>query len=144
MTDPFNLHRFVAAQEGVYESVRSELRAGLKRGHWMWYIFPQIQGLGRSAMSQTYAIGSRDEAKAYAEHPVLGRRLRECTQLVMAVQGRTATQIFSSPDDLKFRSCMTLFEKSAAESDLFRAALLEYFDGEPDPLTLGILSSEET
>ena len=144
MMDPFNLRRFVVAQDDVFESVLSELRAGIKRGHWMWYIFPQIQGLGRSAMSQTYAIGSRDEARAYAEHQVLGQRLRECTQLVMAVHGRTATQIFSSPDDLKFQSCMTLFEQSATDPALFRAALLDYFDGEPDHLTLHILGREET
>jgi uncharacterized protein (DUF1810 family) len=144
LADSFDLHRFVAAQEGVYESVRSELRAGRKRGHWMWYIFPQIQGLGSSAMARTYAIGSRDEARAYAEHPVLGSRLRECTRLVMAVPGKTAAQIFSSPDDLKFRSSMTLFERSAPEPGVFRAALRQYFDGEPDRLTLDVLSREDT
>src|SRR5437773_10351896 len=110
MTDTFNLQRFIEAQHGSYESVLRELRAGHKRGHWIWYIFPQIEGLGGSAMSHKYAISSQDEAKAYWEHPILGSRLRECTELVLKVEGRTAEQIFPYPDNLKFRSCMTLFE----------------------------------
>jgi uncharacterized protein (DUF1810 family) len=132
----FNLQRFVEAQDRVYQSVLEELRSGHKRGHWMWYVFPQIQGLGESAMSREYAISSRDEARAYSEDPILGARLRECTQLVMAVEGRTAEQIFSSPDNLKFHSCMTLFEQSATEPAIFRTALLKYFGGKPDQLTL--------
>ena len=140
MTDTFNLQRFIKAQDQVYLSVLEELRDGYKRGHWMWYIFPQIQGLGGSAMSHKYAILSQDEAKAYSEHPILGSRLQECTQLVMAVEGRTAEQIFSYPDHLKFRSCMTLFERSATEPSIFRAALLRYFSGKPDNLTLDILN----
>jgi len=139
MTDRFNLHRFVEAQERDYPSVLQELAAGHKRSHWIWYIFPQIEGLGESPMSKKYAISSQEEAKAYSEHPILGPRLRECTQLVMELEGRTATQIFPYPDDLKFRSCMTLFERSASDSALYRAALLKYFAGKGDQLTLDIL-----
>src|SRR5262245_25686412 len=102
-TDRFNLRRFVDAQERKYESVRRELSAGRKRGHWMWYVFPQVQGLGASAMSQEYAISGIEEATAYLENPTLGSRLKECTQLVVDVEGRTAAQIFGYPDDLKFR-----------------------------------------
>lgn len=144
MTDPFQLHRFINAQERDYRSVIEELRSGGKRGHWMWYIFPQIKGLGESAMSYKYAISSQEEARAYSEHTVLGVRLRECTQLVMDVDNRTAEQIFSYPDNLKFRSCMTLFGHSATDPDIFRSALLRYFDGRPDRLTLGILGAELT
>ena len=143
MTDIYNLQRFVDAQDRHYESVLRELRAGEKRGHWMWYIFPQIQGLGQSATSQEYAIKSRHEAKAYWEHSILGQRLRECTQLVLNLEGRTAQQIFSYVDTLKFRSCMTLFERSASDSTIFRAALLKYFRGEPDQLTVEILKNQE-
>src|SRR5215217_2585793 len=132
MTDTFNLHRFVEAQEGVYTCVVQELREGHKRSHWMWYIFPQIVGLGGRSTSKKYAISSQDEATAYLEHPILGARLRECTQLVLNVEGRNAAQIFGYPDDLKFRSCMTLFEISAIDPTIFRAALLKYFDGEGD------------
>jgi uncharacterized protein (DUF1810 family) len=142
MTDVFYLQRFIDAQDRVYQTVLEELRVGDKRGHWMWYIFPQIQGLGGSAMSQEYAISSQDEAKAYSEHPILGARLRECTQLLMAVEDRTAEQIFSYPDSLKFRSSLTLFEHSATEPIIFRAALLKYFDGKPDQTTLDILNRQ--
>ena len=142
MSDGFNLQRFVEAQDRVYQSVLEELRGGHKRGHWMWYIFPQLLGLGGSAMSQEYAISSQDEAKAYWEHSILGARLRECTQLVLAVDARTAEQIFSYPDNLKFRSCMTLFEHSVPEPGIFRAALLRYCGGKPDHLTLDILNSK--
>jgi uncharacterized protein (DUF1810 family) len=139
MAGAFDLERFVQAQERDYAAVLRELKAGRKRSHWIWYVFPQIAGLGASAMSQRYAISSCDEARAYAEHTVLGPRLRECTQLVLDVQGRTVEQIFPDPDDLKFRSCMTLFERCAAEPSLFRAALDRYFGGRPDPRTLEIL-----
>lgn len=142
MTDTYNLQRFIDAQDGRYESVLKELGAGQKRGHWMWYIFPQIQGLGRSATSQEYAIKSRDEANAYWKHSILGPRLRECTELVLKLESRTAQQIFSCPDTLKFRSCMTLFERSATDSPIFRAALLKYFGGQPDQLTLDILKKQ--
>jgi uncharacterized protein (DUF1810 family) len=146
MTDTFNLQRFIEAQDRdrEYESfVLPELRAGGKRSHWMWYIFPQIQGLGGSELSREYAISSQEEGKAYWEHPILGLRLRECTQLVMNVEGRTVNQIFSSPDNLKFCSCMTLFERSATDPTIFRGALLKYFGGKPDQKTLDILKSQQ-
>jgi uncharacterized protein (DUF1810 family) len=139
MPDPFNLQRFVEAQEGVYPRVLDELRRGRKASHWMWFIFPQIRGLGHSAMAQRHAISGRDEAAAYLEHPALGPRLRECTQLVNALGGGTAHAIFGSPDDLKFRSCMTLFASVAADNGIFKDALDKYFSGEPDARTLEIL-----
>jgi uncharacterized protein (DUF1810 family) len=142
LSDRFSLQRFVEAQDRDFESAVQELRAGRKRSHWIWYVFPQIAGLGSSAMSQRYAISSCDEARAYAGHPVLGARLRQCTQLVLDVQGRSADQILPHPDDLKFRSCMTLFERCAADPALFRAALLKYFGGEPDRQTLDILEKQ--
>ena len=139
MTDDYNLQRFLNAQEGVYDTVLDELRSGRKSRHWIWFIFPQITGLGHSGMAQKFAIASLDEAKAYLEHPVLGNRLRECTQLVLNVNGRSAEKIFSSPDNLKFRSCMTLFSTAATDNALFNAALLKYFHGKPDQLTLDLL-----
>lgn len=139
MNDPFNLQRFVDAQDAVYESVLGELRAGRKTSHWMWFVFPQIAGLGFSAMSQRYAIAGRDEAVAYDRHPVLGPRLRECTALVNAVEGRSAHQIFGSPDDMKFRSCMTLFSECADDPQPFRDALQKYFGGEGDEATISKL-----
>lgn len=139
MNNMYELQRFIEAQDQAYKSVLNELRVGQKRGHWMWYMFPQIRGLGITAMSQKYAIESQEEAEAYSEHPILGSRLRECTQLVMNVEGRRAEQIFHYPDNLKFRSCMTLFELSATDNGIFRDALLKYFDGKPDQLTLDIL-----
>jgi uncharacterized protein (DUF1810 family) len=123
--DPFDLQRFVDAQAAVYERVREELKNGRKQSHWMWFIFPQIAGLGHSAMAQRYAISSLDNAKAYLANPVLGPRLRECTRLVLQVVGKSALQILGSPDDMKFRSCM-----------LFRTALEKYFDGVEDSQTL--------
>jgi uncharacterized protein (DUF1810 family) len=142
MVDTHDLQRFVEAQDPVYESVLEELRAGYKYGHWMWYIFPQIQGLGWSMMSKRYAISSKNEAEAYLEHPILGPRLRQCAQLVMNAEGHTIEEIFGYPDDLKFRSCMTLFAEVAGDADIFRAALRKYFDGELDPLTLDILKNK--
>jgi uncharacterized protein (DUF1810 family) len=139
MGDPYKLKRFVNAQASAYESVLQELRRGHKQSHWIWYIFPQIKGLGRSPMAQTYAIGSIQEANAYLEHPMLGPRLQECTQLVLAVEGRSVEQIFPYPDHLKFRSCMTLFDQATTDRHLFRDALLKYFDGKPDQLTLELL-----
>jgi uncharacterized protein (DUF1810 family) len=126
----------VTAQKPHYDAVHEELRQGRKRTHWMWFIFPQIKGLGFSAMSQKYAISSIDEAKAYLAHDVLGSRLRECTQLVNAVEGRSALQIFGSPDDLKFRSSMTLFLHATPDNEPFRAALEKYFAGTPDAATV--------
>jgi uncharacterized protein (DUF1810 family) len=142
MSDIYNLRRFIDAQNQAYASVLNELKAGQKRGHWMWYIFPQIKGLGVSPMAQDYAISCQQEAEAYAEHPILGSRLRECTQLVMNVDGRSAEQIFHYPDHLKFRSCMTLFEHSTTNNSIFRDALLKYFSGKPDPLTVDILKKQ--
>jgi uncharacterized protein (DUF1810 family) len=140
MSAAYNLHRFQDAQERVYDTVLGELRAGRKSSHWIWFIFPQIQGLGHSAMAQQFAITSLDEAKAYLQHPVLGYRLPECTQLVLNVEGRSAEEIFSYPDNLKFRSCMTLFLMAATDNTLFKNALHKYFDGQPDQLTLDILA----
>ena len=134
--DPFDLQRFVDAQAAVYERVRAELKNGRKQSHWMWFIFPQIAGLGHSAMAQRYAISSLDDAKAYLANPVLGPRLRECTRLVLQVVGKSALQILGSPDDMKFRSCMTLFARAAPEEALFRTALEKYFDGVEDSQTL--------
>ncbi len=142
MTDGYNLYRFLSAQEPVYDTVLDELRAGRKSSHWIWFIFPQITGLGRSAMAQKFAIGSLNEAKAYLKHPVLGPRLRECTQLVLDVNGRSAKEILGYPDHLKFRSCMTLFLTAATDNTLFNSALLKYFDGKPDQMTLDILAQQ--
>jgi len=141
MPDNFNLARFITAQDPVMEDVLTELRTGQKASHWMWFVFPQIQGLGSSSMARRYAISSRAEGRAYHEHPVLGARLKQCTQLVLDIEGRSAAQIFGFPDDQKFRSCMTLFAEVAPEQPLFRAALQKYFAGERDSRTLEILST---
>ena len=138
MTDPFDLERFLRAQEPVFRAVLGELGQGRKRTHWMWFVFPQIAGLGFSAMSQRYAIGSRAEAEAYLAHPVLGPRLIECTRLVLAVQGRTINAILGAPDDAKFRSSMTLFGE-VSDEPVFGEALARYFAGERDDATLEIL-----
>lgn len=142
MSDAYNLHRFLHAQAPTYHTVLAELRSGRKSSHWIWFIFPQIAGLGHSAMAQQFAIGSLDEAKVYLQHPVLGQRLRECTQLVLDVNGRSADEIFPYPDNLKFRSCITLFMIAATDNALFKNALLKYFDGQPDQLTLDILAQQ--
>jgi uncharacterized protein (DUF1810 family) len=139
MADPFNLDRFVDAQAPVYEQVRREMEAGWKQSHWMWFIFPQIAGLGQSPMSIRFAIASLDEAKAYLAHSVLGPRLRECARLTHGVEGRTARDIFGSIDDMKFRSSMTLFARAAPEEDIFQRCLDKYFVGSPDPATLARL-----
>ncbi|HEY6203815.1 MAG TPA: DUF1810 domain-containing protein [Candidatus Limnocylindria bacterium] len=140
MDDRFELQRFVTAQRPVYEAVLSELRAGRKRSHWMWFIFPQISGLGHSLTSQTFALSSLAEAAAYLAHPVLGPRLRECAALVASIEGRSAGEIFGHPDDLKFHSCMTLFARAAPGEPIFGACLRRYFGGQPDPRTLASLS----
>jgi len=137
--DEFGLHRFVTAQDAVYPAVLDELRAGRKRTHWMWFIFPQIAGLGTSEMAVRFAISSLEEAEAYMKHPVLGKRLAECAALVFEVSGKTAHEIFGSPDDLKFRSCMTLFSRVATKNALFEENLQKYFNGEPDRRTLELL-----
>src|SRR5215831_5105921 len=134
--DRFHLERFVRAQQLVSKRVLAELQAGEKMSHWMWFIFPQIRGLGRSPVSIEFAISGRDEALAYLQHPVLGPRLKECTQLVLLAEGRSVLDIFGSPDDIKFRSCITLFAKISSEDDIFERALQKYFDGVPDKLTL--------
>jgi uncharacterized protein (DUF1810 family) len=131
-----DLERFVQAQEPMIGQVLKELRAGRKASHWMWFVFPQLQGLGRSPMAQRFAIASRDEAQAYLAHPVLGPRLRECTRLVNEVEGRDIEEILGYPDNLKFRSCMTLFARASADDRVFTDALRKYFAGEYDPLTL--------
>ncbi|SAK64197.1 hypothetical protein AWB78_02233 [Caballeronia calidae] len=136
MSDPFDLQRFVDAQESVIDDVRAELSAGRKRTHWMWFVFPQIAGLGHSAMAQHYAISSCDEAKAYLAHPVLGARLVELTRIVNGVQGRGVDQIFGYPDDMKFHSSMTLFARTADDPDVFDEALRRYFGGQADDATL--------
>ena len=138
--DPFHLQRFIDAQASVYDGARAELAAGEKRSHWMWFIFPQIAGLGFSSMAQRYAITDLAEAKAYLAHPVLGPRLRECTALVNAVQGRTLEQIFGYPDDLKFHSSVTLFAQAeSADDSVFAQALSKYFQGRRDSGTLSHL-----
>jgi uncharacterized protein (DUF1810 family) len=139
MTDPHNLQRFVEAQDPIYGDVLAELRAGRKQSHWMWFIFPQIQGLGRSPTAIKFAISSRTEGEAYARHPILGPRLDQCTTLVNAVEDRSAGKIFGYPDDLKFRSSMTLFSQVASHNPLFEQALQKFFAGKPDPQTLALL-----
>jgi uncharacterized protein (DUF1810 family) len=135
-----NLQRFIDAQNPVYEQVCEELRRGAKTGHWMWFIFPQIAGLGYSPMARQFAIASLDEAMAYLADPILGPRLVECTGLVMRVEGRTIDQILGYPDNAKFRSCMTLFAQASPSTKVFADALQKYFSGERDPLTLERLS----
>ncbi|MDR5747444.1 DUF1810 domain-containing protein [Caballeronia sp. LZ029] len=139
MSDPYDLQRFVDAQESVIDDVRAELSAGRKRTHWMWFVFPQIAGLGHSAMAQHYAISSRDEARAYLAHPVLGARLVELTRIVNGVQGRSVSDIFGYPDDMKFHSSMTLFAHTADDADVFNEALRRYFEGRGDEATLSRL-----
>src|SRR5262249_34191210 len=137
----FALNRFVEAQEGVYDRVLAELRAGHKSTHWMWFIFPQIEGLGTSFTARKFAIASLEEARAYLAHPVLGPRIRECTAAVNAVSGRSSDQIFGYIDDLKFRSSLTLFAHATTDNHVFAEALRKYYGGEYDPLTLERIGS---
>jgi uncharacterized protein (DUF1810 family) len=137
--DPHDLARFVEAQAGDYETALAEIRAGRKRSHWMWYLFPQIDGLGFSSMARRYAIKSLDEARAYRDHPVLGPRLVEITEAAFAGEGRSAHEIFGSPDDMKPRSCATLFARAASEGSVFSRLLDRFFDGKPDVRTLELL-----
>ena len=139
MADPFNLERFVDAQAPVYDQVHRELKAGRKASHWMWFIFPQIAGLGQSPVSIRFAITSLDEAKAYLAHPVLGIRLRTCARLALDAEGKTGRDIFGSIDEMKFRSSMTLFAKASPGDDVFQRCLDKYFTGGPDPATLARL-----
>jgi len=136
----FDLQRFVDAQAPIYDEIRSELTAGTKTSHWMWFVFPQLQGLGRSAMAIKYEIATIQEGQAYWQHPILGVRLKECVELILAVKGKTAFQIFGTPDDLKFRSSMTLFSKAVPAEPLFKRALARYFDGRDDSRTIELLA----
>ncbi len=140
-TDPFRLQRFVDAQASVYPQVYAELTAGLKRSHWMWFIFPQIAGLGSSPTAQHFAIQSMDEATAFLAHPILGPRLRECTSLVLNHPNRSAAEIFAYPDDLKFHSSLTLFAVADPDTSLFRSALDTFFNGRRDDATLSLLGT---
>lgn len=140
MNDPYDLNRFLVAQENEYEIALREIRNGRKQSHWMWFIFPQIVGLGRTETSKTYAIKSREEAVAYLEHPTLGGRLREASEAVLSIQDKSAAEIFGTPDDLKLRSSMTLFKSVSTENDVFLQVLDQYYQGEEDPQTFRILS----
>ena len=137
--DRYDLERFVAAQDPVWDRVRAELARGRKVSHWMWFVFPQLAGLGSSSTARAYAVSGLDEAQAYLAHPVLGPRLREAAELAAAVQGRTASEVFGYPDDLKLRSSMTLFARAAPQDPVFTAVLDRYFGGDPDPRTLELL-----
>ena len=139
--DPFHLERFVAAQEGLYEQALAELRKGKKRSHWMWFIFPQIAGLGSSSTARFYAISGAEEARAYRAHPVLGPRLLACAAALLSHGGRSASEIFGSPDDLKLRSSLTLFAAVNDEQAVFKQLLEQFYAGQPDPATLERLSS---
>ena len=134
--DTFHLNRFMDAQAGIYETAYAELKKGQKRTHWMWYIFPQIDGLGRSTTAKYYAIKNLEEARQYLKHPVLGPRLLECAEAVLAIDGRTASEIFGYPDDLKLKSSMTLFASVAPPGSVFVRILDRYFHGEPDGRTI--------
>ncbi|MFV9657497.1 DUF1810 domain-containing protein [Pseudomonas sp. NY15366] len=136
MNDPFDLARFVEAQRRDYQQALDELRAGAKRSHWIWYVFPQLRGLGRSEMAEHYAISGLDEARAYLAHPLLGPRLEDCARALLSHRGRSARQIMGSPDDLKLRSSMTLFHAAAPTQPLFAEVLQAFYDGEQDAATL--------
>ena len=139
-TDPFNLERFVSAQAPVFATALAELKAGRKRSHWMWFVFPQLRGLARSPMAEFYGIGSLDEARAYLAHPLLGPRLTLCTEALLAVEGRSLHAILGSPDDLKFCSSMTLFSRAEdGEESVFRRALHRFCEGQADERTLALL-----
>ncbi|PZU85624.1 MAG: DUF1810 domain-containing protein [Shinella sp.] len=139
MNDPFALERFVMAQGPVYDQVLAELRNGRKTSHWMWFVFPQMIGLGTSPMAEKYAISSLEEASAYLDHPILGPRLWECCEILMATEGLSADDIFGYPDVLKLRSSMTLFSKAAPAPNIFGGILEKYYGGEPDPGTLPLI-----
>lgn len=139
--EPHDLHRFVQAQRGVYEQALAEARCGRKRSHWMWYVFPQLDGLGHSPTTKRYSIKSVAEAEAYLEHPVLGPRLVECVEAALVVEGRSAHEIFGSPDDMKLQSCATLFAHVSPEASVFHRLLDKYFDGVHDAETLALLTS---
>jgi uncharacterized protein (DUF1810 family) len=139
LEDPYNLLRFLEAQEPIYGQVCAELRAGRKRTHWMWFVFPQMRGLGRSSMAEEFGISSFQEAQAYAAHPVLGERLPECCGLLLQLESDDASAIFGFPDNLKLRSCMTLFARAAPDSAIYREVLAKFFGGEEDAATLRLI-----
>jgi uncharacterized protein (DUF1810 family) len=139
---PHDLQRFLLAQESVFDDVIQELEEGQKQTHWMWFVFPQIQGLGHSTIAKHYAISSREEARAYLSHPVLGARLKQCVSILAGLSGRSAEQIFGSTDAMKFRSSMTLFASVSTGESTFEAALRKYYHGRPDQVTLAILASD--
>ncbi|MBC5774982.1 DUF1810 domain-containing protein [Pontibacter sp. KCTC 32443] len=141
MPDNYNLNRFLEAQESTYQAALAEIRNGRKRSHWMWFIFPQLAGLGFTETSQFYAIKSIDEATAYLHHPVLGKRLLEITEALLTIEGKSANQIFGSPDDAKLKSSMTLFAAISDENSVFRKVLEKYFNGQKDTKTLQLLES---
>ena len=143
MADPYDLHRFVEAQEETFAQAASELEDGRKASHWMWFVFPQLRGLGRSPMATRFGIASLDEARAYLAHPLLGPRLRQCVRLALRIDGRSITEVFGSPDDMKFRSCMTLFDAAAPDETMFAEALRKYFGGTPDARTLELLRQQQ-
>ncbi|MDM3886379.1 DUF1810 domain-containing protein [Pseudomonas sp. BCRC 81390] len=136
----YDLERFVEAQNRVYDQVMQELQAGHKRSHWMWYVFPQLAGLGRSAMAERYALAGIDEARAYLAHPLLGPRLQACLSALLQHRDKSARAVLGSPDDLKLRSCLTLFARAAPDNPLFQRALAQFYDGKPDPLTVSALA----
>ncbi len=140
--DQFDLNRFVQAQEEIYPRALAEIKRGQKRSHWMWFIFPQIDGLGYSSTAKFYAIKSSDEAKAYLNHPLLGKRLVECAELLLKIMGKSAADIFGYPDDLKLRSSMTLFARVSPADSVFSRVLEQYFGGEPDQRTLELLQQK--
>jgi uncharacterized protein (DUF1810 family) len=139
MPDPFDLDRFVRAQEAAHAQALAEIRSGRKRSHWMWFVFPQMRGLGTSPMAERYGIASLEEARAYLAHPLLGPRLVACAEAALNLAGRTALDIFGAPDDLKLRSCATLFAVASPPGSPFARLLDRYFDGEPDPRTIALL-----
>lgn len=139
MSDPYSLSRFIEAQEPVYDTALGELERGRKQSHWMWFIFPQLAGLGHSPTASRFAISGLDEAHAYLAHPLLGDRLVQCTRTINAVRNRTAHEIFGSPDDMKLHSSMTLFRETANNPEPFRTAIERYFGGEADARTLELL-----
>lgn len=138
-----DLNRFITDQDPVFDDVLSELKAGQKQSHWMWFIFPQIHGLGHSEMAKRYAIKSTDEARAYLNHPILGRRLLECTEAVKAIRDRSASEVFGCPDDMKFRSSLTLFASVAGSGSVFHDLISKYYKGKPDEGTLELLQALE-
>jgi uncharacterized protein (DUF1810 family) len=140
--DPFNLNRFTKAQEGIYDRVMAELTGGRKRGHWMWFVFPQIEGLGHSSISRQYAIKSIEEAREYLKHPLLGARLSDCAEAVLGIEGSSASEIFGFPDDLKLRSSMTLFATISEHGSVFALVLDKFFNGDQDERTLQLLRGE--